>query len=67
MLSKHEVEAVGRFEMNVSVVIVVAIVPVTVEDAAKVVSTNSVPVVVRTVVPADEVDTTIPSDVMVVL
>lgn len=45
---------------------VVATVSVTIEDAIKVVSTRTVPVVLRTVVPATEVATTDPSAVMVV-
>ena len=67
MLSKQVGVAVGMFEIEPSVVTVVAIVSVIVEDADKVVSTSSVPVVVRTVVPADEVDTVVPSEVIAVL
>lgn len=49
------------------VVNVATTVPVAVETPDKVVSTTAVPVVVRTVVPADDVATIVPLEVMVVL
>ena len=57
----------GKITAATSVVKVVVIVPVTVADATKVVSTRSVPMVVITVVPTDDVGLMVPSEVIVVL
>ena len=59
--------ALGRFVDKLSVVNVVATVPVIVDEAVRVVSTRAVPVVVMTTGPTVEVEITLPSDVIVVL